>query len=753
MWMSFFLLVAKPNVCYTEQRKQDTAASEQAWRGTRRNIMGTHADETHTVETMISDLSNVIPGWREGIPLIRLFACGPFTIEVLHEAPAGDPAQARYVPLPPERLHGRGPAPALTFLKLLTSQKDRYAPKDWLIEHLHGDEYLITPRRLENIVSFVRHLLSLPDGVKPFGMLRYVRASHESGDGYRLAPYPLIWLDVEALAFHVRQACLLERFGDDALPSWERAYQLASRGTYLSEEPYSEWAEARREEVEGHLRQCVHALARLWLARYGAAGEEEVLRRLRTYWQQHPTDEDVLCPLLELLARRQCYQEGLEYYAHFVQSLEEQGLTRDGKPREPDQRTRDLVDYLRLKERQPIVSRPPQRESTPPSSAGILVQRDGMTVTGQEEMLALFSQAVKQGILQAAGEREGDLMDQLRRKFLQQTLGVLGTVVLPPHALFHAESWEQLSRALNNHQPSRLDHGVLDELETLVGSYWRLFYRGASSDLLSGVLALLQTIKPLLASSYPTSLEQRLYALTSQISLLAGKISLDHHQYLAVDGYYSTALQAAGQAADPLLHAVVFSRMASVLIEKKQPERAIPFFQEARRLCSPDTSAVTAVWLALHEAEAWAMMNQETPSLKALEAAEQHKSKILSEDDPYWTGFDPALLFGFQGVCYLKLHQPGKAQQALHTALSVAATSSRRQTAIFFCDLALAFAQGEEIEAACTAAEEALRLVACTQSTRVMHRLQEVHHHGRWSQEACVRHLTEQLVALHHRIQ
>src|SRR5579875_2300371 len=109
MWMSFFLLVAKPNVCYTEQRKQDTAASEQAWRGTRRNIMGTHADETHTVETMISDLSNVIPGWREGIPLIRLFACGPFTIEVLHEAPAGDPAQARYVPLPPERLHGRGP--------------------------------------------------------------------------------------------------------------------------------------------------------------------------------------------------------------------------------------------------------------------------------------------------------------------------------------------------------------------------------------------------------------------------------------------------------------------------------------------------------------------------------------------------------------------------------------------------------------------------------------------------------------------
>jgi tetratricopeptide (TPR) repeat protein len=688
-----------------------------------------------------------------------LFACGPFTIEVLQEVPGGDATQARYVPLPPERLHGRGPGPALTFLKLLVSQPDRYAPKDWLIEHLRTDEYTITPKRLENIVSFVRQLLSLPDGTKPAGMLRYVRASHESGDGYRLAPYPLIWLDVDALAHTVRQACLLERFGDDALPFWERAYQLASRGVYLSEEPYSEWAEARREEVEGHLRQCVHALVRLWLARHGEAAEEEVLHLLRGYWPRHPDDEDVAWALMDLLGRRGRYQEALDVYAVLEQSLEEQGLTKEGKPRVPDQRTRDLAEYLRFKDRQSLISPPPHREAAPLSPAGALVQYDrtagipvlSMTAIGQDEMLALFSQAVKQGILQAASELEGDMMDQLRRKFLQQTFSILGTVVLPPHALFHAESWEQLSRALNNHQSSRLDDGALDELEALVGSYWRLFYNGASSDLLSGVLALLQTIKSLLTSSYPTTLEQHLYALTSQTSLLAGKIALDHHQYPAVDGYYSTALQAAGQAADPILHAVVLSRIASVLIEKKQPERAIPFFQEARRLCSPDTSAVTAVWLALHEAEAWAMMNQETPCLKALEGAEQHRSKILPEDDPYWTGLDPALLFGFQGVCYLKLHRPGEAQQALHTALSVVPPSSRRQTAIFFCDLALAFAQGEEIEAACTAAEEALRLVACTQSTRVMHRLQEVHHHlGRWSQEACVRHLTEQLVALQH---
>ncbi len=376
--------------------------------------MAQHETREHPDETGVSApvLTASIPGWKIGIPVIRLFACGPFTIEVLHEVPGGDAAQARYAPLPPERLHGRGPAPAVTFLKLLTSQPDRYAPKDWLIEHVRQDDYLITPKRLENIVSFVRQLLSLPDGTKPAGMLRYVRASHESGDGYRLAPYPLIWLDVDALAFHVRQACLLERFGDDPLPSWERAYQLASRGTYLSEEPYSEWAEVRREEVEGHLRQCVHALARLWLARYGASAEEEVLHLLRGYWPRHPDDEDVAWGLMDLLGRRGRYQEALDIYARFEQSLAEEGLTKDGQPRTPDQRTRDLADYLRFKERQPMVNRPPQREATAPSPVGTLVQRDGtpaiavpaMTVTGQEEMLDLFSKAVKQGILQAAGE-------------------------------------------------------------------------------------------------------------------------------------------------------------------------------------------------------------------------------------------------------------------------------------------------------------------------------------------------------------
>jgi hypothetical protein len=336
--------------------------------------MVTHVSEE--TEALISEPSPV--------PLVRIFACGPFTIEVLQEVPAGDAREARYAPLPPERLHGRGPAPAVTFLKLLTSQRDRYAPKDWLIEHLRGDEYIITPKRLENIVSFVRHLLSLPDGTRPAGMLRYTRASHESGDGYRLAPYPLIWLDVEALCWNVEQACRLERFGEDGLPFWERAYELARRGEYLLEEPYTEWTEPRRAEVRGALGQSVHALTRAYLGRYGESGQAEVLRLLCDYLLRFPMDEDALRQLLELLARQERFHELAQWFERSRRAVEEEG-------RGLDARTLDVWEYARTKQ---------LRRKPAPEPASLATQPAG-EATSLEVWLPFLSEAITAGIVRA----------------------------------------------------------------------------------------------------------------------------------------------------------------------------------------------------------------------------------------------------------------------------------------------------------------------------------------------------------------
>jgi DNA-binding SARP family transcriptional activator len=289
------------------------------------------------------------------VPFIRVTACGLLTIETVTEIVSTDPPLARYVSLSPEQLRGRGTAPALLLLKLLLSRPERFALRDWLMEQFCRDRELFSSVRIDNIVSQLRSLLC-PPAYEPLRthLVAHSRSSSSSGDGYQLASYPLIWTDLDALTWNVEQAARMERFGDDPLPYWERAYALAKRGIFLPDEMYSDWAAARCGEVAGVLRQSVQALARLYLARHGETGEEEALLLLRSYWQEHPQEEDVLRPLMELLGQRECYQEALEYYAKLETILSEEG-------EEPDARTQDLAEYIRTKQiqrRNPAPSRP-----------------------------------------------------------------------------------------------------------------------------------------------------------------------------------------------------------------------------------------------------------------------------------------------------------------------------------------------------------------------------------------------------------
>ena len=132
----------------------------------------------------------------------------------------------------------------------------------------------------------------------------------------------------------------------------------------------------------------MHALARLYLSQSDARAEEEALRVLGDYWQQHIEDEDALRPLMELLGKHERYQEALSYYEQLCEVLEEEGKT-------PDARTIDLKEFLRTKQLQRV--RVPQKRD----SAG---NGRALSELPQTDLLPLFSQAVKRGILQAAGE-------------------------------------------------------------------------------------------------------------------------------------------------------------------------------------------------------------------------------------------------------------------------------------------------------------------------------------------------------------
>lgn len=275
--------------------------------------------------------------------LLRVWVLGPLAIEW---------AEGTF---PPERMCGRGSARALGLLKALLSQADRFATRDWLMEQFWPDSAISSAQeRLDDVASGLRTLLRPPGSSANF--LHYVHGSDGKGSGYRLEGYPRLWVDADAFGWLVEQACRLDRFGQDSLPLWEQAYQLGARGSFLPEERYSDWAQARRELLAGGYRQCVHRLAALLRAR---GANEQALLRLRTYWQAHSTDEDILRPLMELLGEQERYQEVEESYEKGREALLQEG-------KEPDSRTQDIAKVMRIKQIQRI--QPMTREQKPLSS-------------------------------------------------------------------------------------------------------------------------------------------------------------------------------------------------------------------------------------------------------------------------------------------------------------------------------------------------------------------------------------------------
>jgi DNA-binding SARP family transcriptional activator/tetratricopeptide (TPR) repeat protein len=307
-----------------------------------------------------------IPGWNSGIPVIRISTCGPFTVETLEALPEGNADLARYTTLSQQRVRehdGR----ALPLLKLLSNAEGRFVSKDTLMTLLCEERKAsITEKTLQNIVSSLRDLLALSSHTKIPDLIVYVKATKQSGDGYRLAAFPLVWLDSDAIAWNIKTATLKQRFNDDPFPYWERAYQLASRGTYLIEEPFSDWAQARRETLRDQLRLCVHALSRLSLIRFGEAGEAEVMLMLLSYCRMDPQDEDALRVLLELLCKRERYREVLEWYDRLEAALDEAGLTKTGKVRTPHPSTAEIAAYAQLKQREEHQMRSELLRLTPP---------------------------------------------------------------------------------------------------------------------------------------------------------------------------------------------------------------------------------------------------------------------------------------------------------------------------------------------------------------------------------------------------
>jgi DNA-binding SARP family transcriptional activator len=672
-------------------------------------------------------------------PWLRVHLLGPFQIAWV------DPASGQVTPLPAQKLRGQNASTALGLFKALLCCPDRFATRAWLNEQLWPNaRQRSAEERLNDVVSSLRALLR-PQGCTAM-FVHFVYGSDGRGAGFRLDAYPALWCDVDALEWYVKHALLLDRRGQDSTACWEQAYLLAERGPLLPEHLYEEWARPKREYLEGLGRDTVHR----WTALLRQMGHiEEAILRLRAYWLEHPTDEDALRPLLEMLGECERFGEAEESYAKARAALAEDR-------HEPDERTVETIEAVRALKVQGSHS---AHSSLGRASLAQMSARLPFSVSDQQQNFAFSPSGIlnqnmpvdsiqRHKVLQSEHllrihslEAGIATMKETRRRLLQYVLSISASMIARPQLFFEAMESELAPSLVAKW--TRMDDITLAHLEGMTRSYWKLFYHVSSKyELLPGLSGHLQTILQFLQSPQPGSIRNRLYALASEAALIVGTILFDmqDHQYASM--YYRFAITAAKEAGNNALRAIGLGRLSFLPIYTDTPQQALPLLQEARALLPSSSYPMIRSWLALIEAEAVAHLHDESACEKALAYAEMMQGQSESEEEALWTQINDATLPGYQGVCYLQLQSPTKALEILQSTLHHLTSHAHRHRSIVLTDMAMAMIQMEEIEEACYLLRQALEITTQTKSLMVILRMQGVRSSmEKWKQTPSVKEL------------
>lgn len=350
-------------------------------------------------------------------------------------------------------------------------------------------------------------------------------------------------------------------------------------------------------------------------------------------------------------------------------------------------------------------------------------------------------------------------MDRSRRKFLEETPSIIGTVILiPSYDLLNSPLLERLSRALT--KPSSIDEKTLRYLEQRTGSYWRDRNDAvlASYDLLSYVLEHLQKVLFFLEGSLLPTVRTRLCSIAGETAMLAGELFFDISDYMHAREFHKAAVRAAQEGSNHALEAVAWGRMSFAWTYSGNAQEALTCIQEARRLAARSVNATVQAWLAAVEAEIRANLGDSELCLEALEGAECVEDKQHPKEDCYWIHFDRSLLAGYQGICFLRLSRLedaqslyflGSSQRALENALMLLNPALMRRRPTLLTDLAGTYVQQGEFEEACLHALQATKMVAQIKSPIVFQRLLTLRHRLEvWKDTQYVKNLDEYLVPL-----
>jgi hypothetical protein len=238
-------------------------------------------------------------------------------------------------------------------------------------------------------------------------------------------------------------------------------------------------------------------------------------------------------------------------------------------------------------------------------------------------------------------------------------------------------------------------------------------------------------------------------AALAESYLLAGRIEFfDMRDADRAGNTLLLALQAAGEADDPLLGAAILAHTAFIPAWEGERDKAVERMVAARTYARRGApSAGLLAWLDAVEAECETRCGDTRTALHLIGHAEDTLAAGSEQQSPDWLDwFSPVRLAAFKGNTQLKAGHLPQARETLHGVLDSLYPSEEKQATVVLGDLAAVEAAAGQPDEACAYALRALDQLERTWYAMGMDRVREVrrtltpHQH-----ERCVRELDDRL--------
>ena len=308
-----------------------------------------------------------------------------------------------------------------------------------------------------------------------------------------------------------------------------------------------------------------------------------------------------------------------------------------------------------------------------------------------------------------------------------------GTALAPVPSQTHAKT-----------QPSSIGR----DFEAVTRSHRRLYWSVAPATLHPAVLEHARLGCALLPETANPG-RRTLAAALAESYLLAGRIEFfDLQQPDQAGETLLRALQAAGEADDPLLGSAVLAHTAFLPGWTGNRDLAVERMTAARTYARRGpASAEFLAWLDAVEAECETRCGNIRTALNLIGHAEDTLANGSQHPTPEWMDwFNSVRLAAFKGNTQLKAGHLPQARATLLQALEGLPPESDKQRTVIYGDLAAVEAADGNPQAACDYARQALDQLAITWYATGMERVREVRRAlVPWQNERCVRDLDDRL--------